>query len=148
AGLLRKLAAQARHDDIDGFAPLGKRLQSDEHRAAVALSAAGERDDALDRRIGAHDGDEIGELLAHRLKRDALIGLDVADEAAGVLLWKEALRYHDVEVNVERNRCCEHEHRQYAVVEHPRERSTVAVANRVDDALRQHGKAASPIRSR
>ena len=59
------------------------------------------RDHVLHRRVRAHDVDEVGELLPHRLERDALVGLDVADQAPGVLLREETLGLDDVEVDVE-----------------------------------------------
>ena len=68
-----------------------QRLQRDEHKAGIGLAAAGEADDALDRRILPDDRDELLQLLPHQLERDALVGLDAADHPAGVLLREEAL---------------------------------------------------------
>jgi hypothetical protein len=104
AGYLRELAAQPADDPVDRQLALGERLQCDEHKAGIGLAATGEADDAGDRGILADDRDELGQLLPHQLKRDALVGLDPADHPAGVLLREEALRDEDEQIEVEADR--------------------------------------------
>ena len=66
-----------------------------------ARAAAGEADHGVDRRVAADDVDELAQLLAHRLRRDALVGAQAAVELAGVLLREEALGDGAEEVDVE-----------------------------------------------
>ena len=47
---------------------------------------------------------ELGQLGLHGRERDVLLGLDAADEAAGVLLGEEALGHDHEEVDVQRRR--------------------------------------------
>ena len=107
---LGQLGAQAGDHLVGRDVALGQGLQRGEDEARVGLAAAGEADHGVDRRIAAHDDDELAELRAHRLERDALVGADAADDAAGVLLREEALGDRDVEVDVEDDRRQEHQH--------------------------------------
>src|SRR6202008_4946241 len=75
---LRQLAAQARDDPLGRQLALGERLQRDEDEAGGGLAAADEAHDILDRWVLAQDGDELRQLLPHRLERDALVRLDAA----------------------------------------------------------------------
>ena len=50
------------------------------------------------------------ELLLHQLEGDALVGLDAADQPAGVLLREEALGHDDEEIDVERERRQQDQH--------------------------------------
>ena len=91
----------------------------------------------------AHDRDEVGELLAHRLERDALVGLDEADEAPGVLLREEALGHDHVEVDVEADRREQDEHHERAVAQRPGEACARSRAStRVEGALAPRCEAA------
>src|SRR5205807_2129368 len=89
--LVRELATQACDHGVDRDFALRDRLQGDEHLTAVALTAAGETDDRVDRRITPYHTDEIGELGAHRLEGNALVGLDRPTQLAGVLPREEPL---------------------------------------------------------
>ena len=134
-GLPGEPGAQPRHDPVGALPALGERFQRDEHRPGVALAAAGVADDALDARVGAHDVDEGGELVAHRLERDALIGLDAARELARVLLREEALGHDHVEHHVERHRRQQEQRRQRTVVQRPGQRALVTAQHRGEPAL-------------
>ena len=101
AGDLGELRAQPRDHGLAALAPLGRRLQVGEQEAAAGAAAAGEADDGGHRRVAADDGDDLAQLLAHRLRRDALVGAQAAAQLAGVLLRKEALRRGAEEVDVE-----------------------------------------------
>jgi hypothetical protein len=52
----------------------------------------------------------FGELLAHGLERDALVGLDRPVQAPGVLLGKEALGDRDIERDRQHDRADEAGH--------------------------------------
>jgi len=90
AGLLSQPRPQACDHLIDAHLALGERLEGDIGETGIALSAASETHHVFHRRVALHDRDEIRELLAHRLERDALVCLDRADHSAGVLLREEA----------------------------------------------------------
>ena len=88
---LSELRPKPFDDDVGGDLAVEERLKRDEDEARIGLSAAGEADDTVDRRIGLHDLLQLRELLLHRLKRNALIALDVADQQAGVLRGEQAV---------------------------------------------------------
>ena len=73
---LRQLGAQPGHDLVGGDFALGERLQRRVEKAGVGRPSAREADDAFDRGVLLHDVLQLGELGLHRLKGDALIGLD------------------------------------------------------------------------
>ena len=77
-----------------------------------ARAAAGEADDGVDRRIAADDVDDLAQLVAHRLRRDALVGAQPAVELAGVLLREEALRRGAEQVDVEADDRDQDEHHE------------------------------------
>jgi hypothetical protein len=135
ARLFRELHAQPRDHLVGGLLALAERLQRDEHRSRIAPRASSESDDVVDSRIAHHDRHEVGELLAHRLERNALIGLNAADQPARVLLREKALRDDDVEVDVQAYGREEHEHDDGAVREPPCECATVRGDHRVVHAL-------------
>src|SRR5262249_20606535 len=87
-----QLWAQPIHDLLHRYAPLGQRLQYDEHEAAIGLAAAGKGVDVLDCRILPDDVDKFSELFFHQLEGDALIGLNTAKHQPDVLIGKETLR--------------------------------------------------------
>ena len=80
---------------------LAQGLEGDKHQATVGAGPPGEAGDVLHRGIGANDTHKILQLAAHRLERNALIGLDEAHQAPGILLRKEGLGDGDVEPDVE-----------------------------------------------
>src|SRR6185437_5631053 len=85
------------------FLAFRQRFQRHEHKAAIGRIAAGEAGDRRHARVLAHDVDELGEFLAHQLERDALVGLDAADQAPRVLLREKSLGDDDIEKDVERD---------------------------------------------
>ncbi len=97
----RHLAAQPRDHPVGAELALVERPQRHEHEAGIGLPTPGEADHGLHRRIALDDADELRELLLHQLERHALVGLDRADQPAGVLLREEALRDHVVEIEIE-----------------------------------------------
>src|SRR6516165_2313222 len=113
ADVLYRLQKQGRSRNDGHFAPqprnhavrrnlaFAERFQRNEYKTGIGLPAAGEADRGIDGRIVLDDADELRELLLHQLKRNTLIGLDRADEPAGVLLREEALWNDDVEIEVE-----------------------------------------------
>src|SRR6185437_9607361 len=135
AGLLGELDAQPRDHLVGRLLAFRERFQRDEHPSGIALRAAGERDDGVDRRIGANDVDEARKLGLHRLERNALVGLDEADQASGVLGGEETLRDDHVQVDVETDDGQQYQHRQNAVLQHPAEALLVAVAQALEAAL-------------
>ena len=102
--------------------------------------AAGEAGHALDRRIGPHDLDELAELPAHRLEGDALVGADAADDAARVLLRKEALGDRDVEMDVEQHRRQEDEHGEQRMAQHQPEAAAIEALQATQAAFAQAGQ--------
>ena len=70
----------------------------------VCAATAGEADHRVDRRVLPNDRDELLQLLPHQLERDALVGLDAAVDAAGILLREEALRHDDEQIDIEAER--------------------------------------------
>ena len=122
-----ELAAQALDHTVDGQLALLDRLERDEHATGVrgVLVAAHEGDDVGDSRVGLHHVDEVRHLLAHGRRGDVLLGLDVADEPAGILLREEALGHDDEQVDVEGDRGQEHGERQRLVAQDPAERASV-----------------------
>ena len=81
------------------------------------------------------DGHHLGELLAHRLERDALVGLQRADQPAGVLGGKEAFRDDGDEHHVHHHRRQQGEQNQPAMVQRPGERAAVELRSALTEAL-------------
>ncbi len=132
AGNLAELAAQPCDHRVRREPALALRLERDEDEARVGLGAAGEAHDAVDRRILAHDGDELGQLVAHRLEGDALIGLQPADHPPGILLRKEAFRHDGEKPDIEAERGEQDQQGQPRMVERPGQRALVAPQGRVE----------------
>ncbi len=71
----------------------------------LVCAAAGEADDVSHRRIRrAGSSANCCSFLLHCLERDALVGLDAADDPAGVLLREKPLGDHRIQHDVERDR--------------------------------------------
>ena len=77
------------------------KLAGDNHQKKIELTDA--------------EHDQLFELLAHRLKRDALVGLQRTDDAASVLLGKKALRHDDEQIHVQADRSDEDQKHQETV---------------------------------
>jgi hypothetical protein len=125
------LRPQPRDDLLGADLALRKRLQCDEHRSAVALPAAGEHHDVVDRGVLLDHPREVGELGAHRLERNALVRAHEAEQAPGVLLREKAFRHHGVKIEVQRDRRREHHDDQQRVAQRPAERHAIATDERV-----------------
>ena len=74
------------------------------------------------------------ELHAHRLKRDALVGLQRADDAAGVLLWKKALGHDNEQIHVQADRGDEDQQHQQTVAQRPGQRVAVTDPHPLEQA--------------
>src|SRR5262249_43250943 len=92
--------------------------------------------------IRADNIGELGELNAQCLKRYVLVRLNHANQAAGVLLWEEALRNGEVEINSESNGRERYEQHQRLVLQDPRQRSFVEVEDPLESAFAQMIQAA------
>ena len=114
---------------------VAQRLERDENEAGIGLAAADETDDVLDGRILAQDGDELRQLLPHRLEGDALVGLDAPGEPSGILLREEALGHDVEEIDVEAQRRQQDEHHGPAMRQRPPEGAVVAAEHRSEGAL-------------
>jgi hypothetical protein len=142
-GDLRELRPQPRDHLIHGRVALRQRLERNEHRAGVdlriaaAAADAGKADDRRHRRILANDADHLLQLAAHCLERDALIGLQRADQPSDVLLRQESLGHDDEQFDVQADRGDEDQQYQTAVPRRPAERAPIAAAH----PLEQHGTA-------
>ena len=90
---LRKLATKPGHDLVGGDFALVVRLQRDVDETPIRAPSSGETDDTVDGWVVLHDGLQLGELGLHRLKGDALIALDRADDEARVLHRKQAVAH-------------------------------------------------------
>src|SRR5262249_49197426 len=74
-----------------------------------------------------HDAHEVRELLLHRLEGNALVRLDEAADATGILLGEESLGHDDVQIDVQADRRREDQHHDHAVAQCPAERAPVPV---------------------
>ncbi len=135
AGNLCQPAAQARDHLVAGQAALGDRLQGDEDIAAIDLAAAGEADHAVDVGVRADDLDELLHLLAHQLERDALVGLDAAIEASGILLREEAEGQLGVEPEIQRHRRGQDQQGDMAVAKRHAQRAGIALGDALEERL-------------
>ena len=130
-GEVRHAALQAPDDSLDAGRALGERLQVDLHAAAVGRHVravdADERRDALDGRVLQQIGDKRLLALGHALERHGLRRLGDADDHAGILDGKKALR-HDVEQRGGRDERDREDHQRGALaLQHPRQRPAIRV---------------------
>ena len=149
---LRELRPQPRDHLIHGHVALRQRLERNEHRAgidlriAAAAADAGKADDRRHRGVLANNADHLLQLAAHCLKRDALIGLQRADQPSGVLLREKSLGHDDVQFDVQADRSDEDQEHQAAVPQRPGQRAPVAAAHPLEQRrtarLRLYGCAA------
>ncbi len=109
------------------------------------MSGAGEADGAVYRRILADDRDELGELLPHQLEGDALVGLDIADQAAGILLREKSLGDNDEQEDVETKRQHQHQHDRTRTAQRPRQRSFIAAEHPVEEPFARPVERAAPF---
>src|SRR5262249_17420554 len=85
---------------------------------------------------------ELGELLAHELERNALVGLNASGQPAGVLLRKEALLNDREQVAVETERSEEDEQDRARVTQRPRQAALIDMQCAGKNALAEPIKAA------
>ena len=88
---LRQLGAQSRDDLVGGHLAFGIGLQRCVEEAPICSPPPGKADDTGDSRVVLHHGLQLRELGLHRLKGDALIALNRADDETGVLNRKQAV---------------------------------------------------------
>ena len=98
AGFVSEFVAKSRNHGVGGDLSFRKRFERDVEVGRIALSSARGAVDIDDRGIGAEDGHELVEPLAHHLKRAALVGLHAAHYDTRVLLRKK--RFWDGRVQV------------------------------------------------
>jgi hypothetical protein len=122
---LRQLAAQPADHLIRRYLALAERLERNEDEAAIGLSAAGEADHDINRRILLDDRNELLQLLPHQLERYALVGLDAAVDPTRILLREKALGNDHVEIEVEAERDGHDQDNEQGVVERPREATII-----------------------
>ncbi len=128
-------------DDLFGrSAPLGERLQGDEDGGGVARAAgragAGEAEDRGDRGVLLHDALQLGELLGHRREGDRLVGDDLSDHDAGILLGEEGRRQHPEQEDIAHDQADQQEADQQRVVEHGMQPAGIGIPEAVELALR------------
>ena len=112
-----------------------ERIQRNEHEAGIGLAPAGKPDGGLDRGILLEDADELRQLLLHQLKRNALVGLDDADDPAGILLREEALRNDVVQVEIETEHGGEDQHHRCGMPQRRGQRPAVEVQHPFEKTL-------------
>ena len=104
---LRQFWTQPANHLVGAEAAFFERLEGDEHpprigRAGMAPAAC-EAGDAGDGRIALDDLYDFGEFLPHRLKRDILRRLDIAEQPAGILLGEKPFWHENVKIHRERH---------------------------------------------
>ena len=133
-----QLAAQPRHHLVGGHLAFGIGFQRDIDEAGIGRPSSGKADDAVDRRILLHDRLQLGELGLHRLKGDALIALDRADDEAGVLDRKQAVGHLIAEhVVVEPDRGQERQRHGSGMTKRDAQGRSIEREHRVEHALRR-----------
>ena len=135
AGNAGELRPQPRDHLLTRRIAVGAAAQRDEEEAGVGGPPTSVANGRGDRGVVADDLDEGGELLLHQLERDALVGPQAAEQHAGVLLRKEALRHDAEQHHVEHDRCEQGEQHQAAVTQRDVERVLVEILHRRERAL-------------
>ncbi len=130
---LVELRLQPARDLLGRYLALGQRLQDD--KGVGVTAAAVEAVDMGDRRIIPDDIDELGQLLFHQLKRDALVGLYAAPHQPAVLLRHETLWHVDEEVDGDPHRRQQAQHDEGRPLQCPAQRAVVKVQYRVKGPL-------------
>ena len=144
-GFTRELRTQAGNHLVDRNLPLGERFQGNEHIGRIALPAAGKGGDVFHCRVGAYQFDIIHQLLLHRLEGNALVGLNVAHDAAGILLREKALGDDRVEIDVEPHRRRQHQHHQPTVRQRPVQADAISIVQGSEKAFAQEEQAAPTL---
>ena len=130
----RELGPQLAEHLVGGELAHAPWLQLDEEEAGVSLSDEG--NEVLDVRIlGDHLVERLGPRF-HRREGDVLRRLRAPRQRACVLLRKEALGNHDVEIDGEGDGSARGGEHQPLVLEHPTQRAAVRVAHPVEGAFR------------
>ena len=141
AGDLRQLGPEPRDHLLAAFLSLRPRFQVDEEEAAAGPAAAGEAHHGVDGGVAADDVDDLGQLSAHRLEGDALVGAEEAVELARVLLREEAFGHGVEQIDVEADDEEEDEEHQRAVVERPVQAPGIGADDELVAALEPAGDA-------
>ena len=116
-----------------------ERLQRDEDGGGVARAAgragAGEAEDRGDGGVLLHDALQLGELLRHRREGDRLVGDDLSDHDAGILLGEEGRRQHPEQEDVAHDQADQHEADQQRMVEHGLQPARIGIPEAIELAL-------------
>ena len=140
-----ELGTQALDDLLRRSAPLGERLEGDEDIGGIARAAgragAGESEDRGDRGVLLHDALQLGELLGHRGKGDGLIGDDLSDHDAGILLGEQGRRQQPEQEDIPHDQADQHEPDQQRMVEHGMQPARIGLLEPIELALRPDGPA-------
>ena len=120
---------------IDRFA---ERLKLAKHAGGAApAAAAGERSDGLHRRVAHHNVGKLPHFLGHGGKRQILITLDQASEAAGILLWEKSLGSFHEEIKVQADGAKRNQQNEELMAENPAERDVVGTEKTIEGAFRK-----------
>src|SRR5205814_2520938 len=116
-----------------------KRLQLNNHAAVILhltpADDAGEPDHSRDRRILADFFNRLPHQRGHPDERHVLARVELAEDETGVLLWKEALGYLDVEETGDDDQHERREQRGELMPKHPVEPTVVAFDHPLEEAL-------------
>src|SRR5689334_7403421 len=139
---LRQLAAQSGDHLVGADLALRQRLERHKDKPAVGLPAAGEPHDVIHRWILLYDRNELRELLAHELERNALIGLNAPGQPASILLRKKALLNDREQVAIETERSQEDQQDRARVAQRPCKAALIDIQRAGENALAQPIEAA------
>ena len=103
ARLFCKRDAQAVDHLLSGFTALIAWLEGDKHHPAVNPGTAGKTGDVIHRRVVADDLHKVLQFAAHRLERDALVGLNPPHQHARILLREEGFGDGNIKPDIQRN---------------------------------------------
>src|SRR5690606_30170540 len=101
-------------------------LNQNEGRSA-ATATTGEYSHRTDIRVLIQNGTEILQLGHHGLERRAPVDPEETHQLTGILLRKQALGYHGVEIHIQANSGKQGEQHQTMMLERPIQRATVTM---------------------
>ncbi len=126
AGNIAQRAAQLGDHLVGRRLARAERLERHEQQGGIdRIGAAHETAHRLDIRILQDQLIDPEEFLLHRVVRNALRSLDLADQPPGILLREKSLRYDDVQQYVERQHQNRDDAHQDWMENHPAERAAV-----------------------